>query len=161
MAIRGRPPKPTLEKEMTGNPGGRPLNALEPKPKGEAVPPKTLSALARVVWDRAVRKQAAGLYTICDEVLLESFCEAEATRLQLQSTMLESPLMVKGSTGQLVLNPLLKAINDQVRLIAQLSSELGFSPRSRQALQIEKPAERANKFSGTMGGQLPPLRVVK
>lgn len=36
MAGRGRPPKPTAIKELEGNPGKRPLNKNEPKPKQTA-----------------------------------------------------------------------------------------------------------------------------
>jgi len=51
--MRGRRPKPTRLKMLTGNPGKRPLNPNEPRPEA-TIPdaPAELSAGARAEWDR-------------------------------------------------------------------------------------------------------------
>jgi phage terminase small subunit len=51
--MRGRRPKPTRLKLLTGNPGKRPFNDTEPRPE-PVVPecPPELSELARREWDR-------------------------------------------------------------------------------------------------------------
>jgi phage terminase small subunit len=51
--MRGRRPKPTRLKLLTGNPGKRPFNDAEPRPE-PVVPecPPELSELARREWNR-------------------------------------------------------------------------------------------------------------
>ncbi|MBT6386690.1 MAG: phage terminase small subunit P27 family, partial [Alphaproteobacteria bacterium] len=53
--MRGRKPKPTHLKAITGNPGKRPLNRDEPRPE-IAVPecPPELSPAAQREWQRLV-----------------------------------------------------------------------------------------------------------
>src|SRR4026208_199894 len=57
--MRGRRPKPTRLKVLTGNPGKRPLNANEPRP--EIVTPDCpieLGPVARREWDRLGTERA-------------------------------------------------------------------------------------------------------
>jgi phage terminase small subunit len=51
--MRGRRPKPSRIKALTGNPGKRPLNAQEPRPE-PALPecPPELSPASRREWER-------------------------------------------------------------------------------------------------------------
>ena len=55
--MRGRKPKPTSVKILTGNPGKRRLNHEEPKPP-VSVPecPVELSPTAKAEWDRLGRE---------------------------------------------------------------------------------------------------------
>jgi hypothetical protein len=48
---RGRPPKPTKLKLLTGNPGKRKLPKEREVPHGSAVKPRWLDALSSPVWD--------------------------------------------------------------------------------------------------------------
>jgi hypothetical protein len=51
----GRKPKPTALKLLTGNPGGRKLNANEAKPDlAQPTPPDFLNDHAKVEWGRIV-----------------------------------------------------------------------------------------------------------
>ena len=54
MATRGRKPKPTALKVLEGNPGRRPLNKNEPKPKGKKKLqcPSYFNAEAKKEWRR-------------------------------------------------------------------------------------------------------------
>ena len=57
MATRGRKPTPTAIKELEGNPGKRPLNQNEPKPKKTAPScPKWLDKEAKKEWRRLAAK---------------------------------------------------------------------------------------------------------
>src|SRR5690349_18644579 len=52
---RGKKNLPTHFKVINGNPGGRPLNANEAQPEVELpIPPASLSAAQRAVWDDVV-----------------------------------------------------------------------------------------------------------
>ena len=58
--MRGRTPKPTRLKMLTGNPGKRALNGNEPRPEA-AIPecPAELGPVARTEWDRLAGELAA------------------------------------------------------------------------------------------------------
>ena len=67
-AQRGRKPKPTAVKELEGNPGKRPLNELEPKPKKKAPKcPGWLDAEAKTEWRRVAKQlEELGVLTEVD-----------------------------------------------------------------------------------------------
>ena len=78
--MRGRRPKPTRLKVLTGNPGKRPLNNAEPRPEA-AVPncPDELGETARREWNRLVGELASlKLLTNFDRAALAAYCGAYA-----------------------------------------------------------------------------------
>lgn len=139
---RGRPPKPTALKELDGNPGKRKLNKSEPKPQTMLAiePPKFVSKAARPVWKFYAGQMTYGVLTVVDTGMFASWCEAEATRQAMQTALEGQPLIVPGSTGQTVVNPLIGKIADQTRLLVTLASKLGFDPISRQAMHVQPDA---------------------
>lgn len=73
--MRGRRPKPTRLKVLTGNPGKRPLNQTEPRPE-ITVPdcPIELGEVARREWNRLVGELAAlKLLTNFDRAALAAY----------------------------------------------------------------------------------------
>src|SRR5437868_3347332 len=97
--MRGRRPKPTRLKILSGNPGKRALNLSEPKPEIE-VPqcPVELGPVARSEWDRlVVQLGALRILTQLDRAALAAYCGAygmwaEATEaIQKYGTMVKSP----------------------------------------------------------------------
>src|ERR1700756_3942310 len=80
--MRGRPPKPTRIKALTGNPGKRPLNTHEPRPE-PALPdcPPELSPTAQREWTRLTGELAKlNLITNLDRGALATYCGAYAGR---------------------------------------------------------------------------------
>src|SRR5690349_7620654 len=78
--MRGRRPKPTRLKVLTGNPGKRPLNAAELTPE-PAIPdcPAELGPVARREWDRLVVELASlRLLTNLDRAALAAYCGSYA-----------------------------------------------------------------------------------
>ena len=78
--MRGRRPKPTRLKVLTGNPGKRRLNAAELTPE-PAIPecPVELGPVARREWDRLVGELASlRLLTNLDRAALAAYCGAYA-----------------------------------------------------------------------------------
>ena len=78
--MRGRRPKPTRLKMLTGNPGKRALNPDEPRPEAN-IPecPPELGPVARAEWDRLVVELAAlRLLTNLDRAALAAYCGAYA-----------------------------------------------------------------------------------
>src|ERR1035437_1447979 len=73
--MRGRRPKSTIIKLLTGNPGGRKLNKNEPKyPKLDVTPPHFLDALALEEWNRICSElHATGMLTTADRATFAAY----------------------------------------------------------------------------------------
>jgi phage terminase small subunit len=73
--MRGKPPKPTVLKLITGNPGHRPINQNEPKPKAGCTKPSFLDEAASAVWDEfAPELIRVGLLTEADRLTFGRLC---------------------------------------------------------------------------------------
>lgn len=78
--MAGRRPKPTVLRLVTGNPGKRPTNKNEPKPK-RIVPscPDYLNEVGKVAWGRlSVLLDRIGVLTEADIAALERLCDCYA-----------------------------------------------------------------------------------
>ena len=75
--MKGRKPKPTNLKVLEGNPGQRPLNENEPKPKPVAPkPPSWLRKEAKKEWKRvAPQLEQLGLLTQIDMAVFAGYCQ--------------------------------------------------------------------------------------
>lgn len=77
--MRGPKPKPTVLKQLAGNPGRRPLPQGEPRPDGVAKRPRWLDVGARKVWnDLAPGTAALGLLTSQDGEAFGMLCTLAA-----------------------------------------------------------------------------------
>lgn len=73
--MRGRKPKPTHLKLVTGNPGGREINENEPVPSGAVIKPRFLTGRASKVWDEyAPGLIRVGLITAADRHAFAALC---------------------------------------------------------------------------------------
>ena len=74
MSSRGRKPKPTAVKKLQGNPGKRPLNKREPKPKSDVKRPYGLgSGLQDRFWkEHAPELERIGILTGVDVAAFRS-----------------------------------------------------------------------------------------
>lgn len=158
--MAGRKAKPTALKLLQGNPGKRPINENEPKPKGKAPEcPPQLDATARRIWNSTVKKlNTLGLITELDEALMANYCQSYSYWLQLtkdvkkEGQFKDVPILDK-ETGEpvgyvdgkpiteTVKNP--KVVEARLLLvhIRAVASEFGMSPSSRAKLSIEPPEE--------------------
>src|SRR5271167_2051839 len=78
--VRGRKPKPTYLKLVTGNPGRRPIKGdREPAAGGLPQAPAELAGDARTEWRRVARTlHRAGLLATLDRAALAAYCQAFA-----------------------------------------------------------------------------------
>ena len=146
--MKGRKPKPTHLKLVTGNAGKRPLPTKEAKPALELpMPPPELSDDAKVEWGRVSGElYCVGLLTKIDRATLAAYCQAygrwmEAERaLTAMKSNAFGGMLLKTGNGGVMVNPLLKvaerAMNDMVRIAA----EFGMSPSSRSRIEASAPA---------------------
>ena len=139
--MRGRRPKPSRIKALTGNPGKRPLNPHEPRPV-PAMPecPPELSPVARQEWDapwrRAVEAEPShALRSRRARHLLRSLCVLGGSVEQIQ----KYGTMVKSPTGYPIQSPYLAIANRQAELMIRIASEFGFTPASRSRISAPPP----------------------
>jgi P27 family predicted phage terminase small subunit len=141
--IRGRRPKPTRIKALTGNPGKRPLNAHEPRPEPAAPEcPAELSPAARQEWMRLTAELAKlNLITHLDRGALATYCGAYALWAESMVQIQKYGTMVKSPTGYPMQSPYLAIANRQAELMMRIASEFGFTPASRSRITAPPPAQ--------------------
>jgi len=139
--MRGRHPKPTRIKALTGNPGKRPLNPHEPRPE-PALPecPAELSPLAKQEWMRLTAELAKlNLITHLDRGALATYCGAYALWAEAMGQIQKFGTMVKSPTGYPIQSPYLAIANRQAEFMMRVASEFGFTPASRSRISAPPP----------------------
>ena len=157
MPITGRPPKPTKLRLLDGNPGRRPINEREPKPRGLPVPPDFITGEAATEWDRAVRAMPDGLYSSADVPILAVYCVAWVLFRNALAQVAREGMTAIGSLGQPVSHPSLATAAKQSEIILRAGDRLGMSPVARARLAM--PEVGGGKFVGLFGGDGPPDRA--
>jgi P27 family predicted phage terminase small subunit len=135
----GRKPKPTHLKVLEGNPGKRPLNRNEPKPR-PAVPtcPRHLSAEAKREWRRVTPLlDTLGLLTEIDRAALAMYCEAWNRWVDAEEALKEYGVMVKSPNGFPMQSPYLAVANKAMEQMRALLAEFGMSPASRTRISVD------------------------
>lgn len=138
--MRGRKPKPTRIKALTGNPGKRPLNADEMRPEPE-IPecPPELSDAAKVEWIRLTTELGKfRIITALDRAALASYCSAYGMWLEATQAVKAHGLMVKSPNGFPVQSPYVSIANRQAEIMMRLAAEFGFTPASRGRISTPK-----------------------
>jgi P27 family predicted phage terminase small subunit len=138
--MRGRRPKPTRIKLLTGNPGKRPLNDAEPRPE-PSIPdcPAELSELARREWDRlAVELGPLRVVTNLDRAALAAHCSAYALWAEAMEAIQKFGAVIKSPSGFPVQSPYLAIANRQTEIMMRIASEFGFTPASRSRIAAPK-----------------------
>jgi P27 family predicted phage terminase small subunit len=139
--MRGRRPKPTRIKALTGNPGKRPLNRHEPRPL-PALPdcPPELNPIARREWMRLIAELTKlNLITHLDRGALATYCAAYALWAEALEQLQKYGTMVKSPTGYPIQSPYLAIANRQAELMLRVASEFGFTPASRSRISAPPP----------------------
>jgi P27 family predicted phage terminase small subunit len=141
--MRGRKPKPTRFRVLTGNPGKRPLNINEPNPE-PVVPdcPPELSTAARREWDRLVGELGKlRVLTQLDRAALAAYCGAYALWAEATEAIGTFGVMVKSPTGLPIQSPYVSIANRQAEIMMRIASEFGFTPASRGRIALPSEDE--------------------
>jgi P27 family predicted phage terminase small subunit len=141
--MRGRRPKPTRLKVLTGNPGKRPLNDAEPRPRA-AIPhcPEELGETARREWNRLVGELASlRLLTNFDRAALAAYCGAYALWAEATQAIQKYGVMIKSPSGYPVQSPYVSVANRQAEIMMRIASEFGFTPASRSRISTHPQSE--------------------
>jgi P27 family predicted phage terminase small subunit len=161
----GPRPIPTHLKLLRGNPGHQRLNKNEPQPPRTAEPPDCPSFLASYAqdeWHRvAPGLHVMGLLSPLDVMPLAAYCtayqhwrEAEEALAQLaERDPATRGLLIRSTTGEPRLNPLLRAAATCAADMVRFAAEFGFSPAARSRISAGLAYELApSKFDGLLGG---------
>lgn len=134
--MRGRRPKPTRLKVLTGNPGKRPLNCDEPQPEAQ-IPdcPSELGPGAKREWERLVGELGKlKLLTNLDRAALAAYCGAYGLWAEATEAIQKYGTMVKSPSGYPIQSPYVSIANRQAEIMMRISSEFGFTPASRSRI---------------------------
>lgn len=145
MGKRGPKKEPTNLKLVKGNPGKRPLNKKEPKPK-ISLPsaPDHLCFSAKHEWKRVAKAlYDLGLLSELDRAALAAYCNAYgrwvAAEKKLKAAAKEDPeyggLLIETSNGNLIQNPLVGIANTARKEMARLAGEFGMTPSARTGIE--------------------------
>jgi P27 family predicted phage terminase small subunit len=153
--MRGRKPKPTRLKILTGNPGRRPLNPAEPVPPPTPPDcPDHLDGEARAEWGRITPLLAAmGILSEVDRAALAGYCAAygrwvEAERqVRKYGTIVTSP-----DKGFPMKSPYLCIAESSLDQMRRLLVEFGLTPSSRSRVHVD-PEQRGSRLDEFLGGR--------
>lgn len=143
--MRGRKPKPTRLKALTGNPGKRPLNPNEPRPE-PAIPacPPHLGAVAQTEWARLIGELAKlRILTELDRGALAQYCHAYGLWVEATEAIQTFGAMVKSPSGYPIQSPYIAIANRQSEIMLRISAEFGLTPASRS--RIAGPSSKAEE----------------
>ena len=157
---RGPAPKPTVLKQLAGNPGKRPLNGAEPQYAAELPSaPRHLSAAAQREWRRVGKYLvAAGVMTAVDRAVLALYCQAYARWVEAEK-QLAKPEALTDTTpnGMTVMSAWLTIANKAMDQVKRYGAELGLTPASRTRIHVEQTEARKSLveelFEGVASGR--------
>lgn len=152
--MRGRKPKPTHIKLLTGNPGQRKINRREPVPRaGVPTPPSFLGRAAKQEWRRCLQDSPPGLVSRLDRHVLALYCMNAARIAELQQVLEEQGMTVVTGTGYPMPRPEMGIQTKLQTIQARLCAELGFSPSSRSRVTMAEPPAKDPDEELLFGGR--------
>jgi P27 family predicted phage terminase small subunit len=146
--VAGRRPTPTHLKLVKGNPGRRPLNRKEPKPRrSRPSPPLHLSEKARETWGYTTALlDRMGVLTEADGIALEMLSEAYADFLAAKAELKavgSDYYQTSTASGDAMhrIHPAVAQRNDADRRIRAWLAEFGMTPSARARVKADAEAE--------------------
>jgi P27 family predicted phage terminase small subunit len=156
--MKGRKPKPTHLKLVTGNPGRRPQK-VAPEPKSEAPqPPPELTEDALVEWNRvSAELHGLGLLTGVDRAALAAYAQAygrwaaaeRALAKMAAADSVTGGLLIKTTNGNAIQNPLVGVANKAAAAMVRYAAEFGMTPSARSRIEAspsQRDADQATKY---------------
>lgn len=161
---KGRPPKPTALKVLEGNPGKRPLNQHEPKPK--PISPKCpawLDKEAKKMWkDLAPKLERLGLLTVIDGAALAAACQRWACFvdcekiIQKEGYVMEIERFDKQGNSIGIYEQQRPEVSIGRQALADFRAfctEFGMTPASRSRISVEDVGKKnSSKLAGLLSG---------
>ncbi|RXM74060.1 phage terminase small subunit P27 family [Clostridium tetani] len=139
MATRGRKPKPTALKVLEGNPGKRPLNIDEPKPKKKAPKcPSWLEPEAKKEWKRMSKTlEQIGVLTQVDGAAFAGYCQAYARWREVEEFLTKHGTIFKTPSGYIQQVPQVSIAQTYLKIMKDFCSEFGLTPSARTRIKAD------------------------
>lgn len=139
MATRGRKPKPTALKVLEGNPGKRPLNTDEPKPKKKAPKcPSWLEPEAKKEWRRMSKTlEQIGVLTQVDGAAFAGYCQAYARWREAEEFLTKHGTIFKTPSGYIQQVPQVSIAQTYLKIMKDFCSEFGLTPSARTRIKAD------------------------
>lgn len=146
MGLVGRPPKPTRIKELTGNPGRRPLNTREPQPElGAPTRPEWLLPEAKREWNRVVPQlERLGLLAKVDRALLAAYCQCWARYVRAEADITANGTTFETDKGYEGPRPAVGIAAKMIQQMTVLSAKFGLTPSDRGRMQLPESIEKTD-----------------
>jgi P27 family predicted phage terminase small subunit len=153
--MKGAKPKATVLKLITGNPGHRPLNAREAKPRVVIPdPPDMLTEEALKEWKRVTVLLAdVGLIVKLDRAVIAGYCMAWARWVECEKMLVTTGLIVKAPNGYPMYSPYLSASNKALDQVRQFSEQIGLSGSSRSRIKASEPDDESDPAEAFLSGR--------
>lgn len=150
--MAGRKPIPSALSLVRGNPGHRPINEDEPKPKtpSQLRCPAGMSKFARKEYRRVAKFLIPlGILTEADTRALEVYAEAFAQWRDAMAKVADEGMVLITGKGYPIQNPHLTIANAAAKRMLLVLAEFGMTPSSRSRLTVGQtsPERESNKFS--------------
>lgn len=138
MGTRGRKPKPTALKILEGNPGKKPLNENEPKPKKIAPKcPSWLEPEAKKEWRRMAKTlETIGVLTQVDAAAFAGYCQAYARWKEAEEFLTKHGTIFKTPSGYIQQVPQVSIAQTYLKVMKDFCSEFGLTPAARSRIQV-------------------------
>lgn len=134
----GTKPKPTDLKILEGNPGHRPLNKKEPKPrKPLKAAPEWFDSMHKQVWVATLDAAPAGMLKQVDEAVLVTYVCAYIIHQRATEELCNSELLLESLMGGIKANPLTMVQAKAATVMMRAASEMGFTPSSRTRVTVD------------------------
>ena len=134
--MKGRQPKPTALKRLSGNPGGRNLNDNEPEFTliTDIEPPTWLSDKAVTMWETVMPELLRNkVLTVADIHNVEVFCMAYNRWRQAEDDIKVNGVTITNESTT-IKNPAVTVVNEATNQMMKFGALLGLDPSSRQRL---------------------------
>jgi P27 family predicted phage terminase small subunit len=142
----GRPPKSPEVRRLEGNPGKRPIPKPAVQAKGSPEVPDYLDEDAQACIALIRRSLPPKVFAALDGMLLTTFACAWSLHKQAVLAIRDKGVIGKGSMKQPVVNPWVRILNDQARIMLALSPRLYLDPVARLQLRVDEAPR--SKFDG-------------
>ena len=152
--MKGRKPRPTVQKILDGNPGKRRINDQEPQP-----PPLPAASddtpveldrnpIAATEWRRlAPMLRKCRQVTEADRAALIAVCLEWARYIEATQRVRTMGMCVTAPSGYLITNPYLSIATKALAGCNKLWPELGLTPSSRSRVTTDGPGPAGDAFS--------------
>lgn len=160
MGARGPRPQLPEVKRVTGDSGKRkkenkPAATVVVAAPGAPFVADFLGDIEKQCIEQIRAMMPPAVYSKVDGFILAAYATQWATFRQATiERQTDTRLMIPGSTGQMVTNPLIGTQMKALEKMAALGDRLGLDPKARAALSLPSEAPKS-KFAGFIGGKAP------